>query len=71
MPQFGVTNGFHRREVTEELRANSDFAGPLNFTLGGFIQRAQFSDLVDLLGNATLRLPPLVLMVRGCPPLTL
>jgi iron complex outermembrane receptor protein len=50
-PIIGVTNGFHRREVTEELRANSDFAGPLNFTLGGFIQRAQFSDLVTLYAN--------------------
>jgi iron complex outermembrane receptor protein len=57
-PLFGVTNGFHRREVTQELRANSDFSGPLNFTAGGFLQRAQFSDLVTLIGNGDLRLPP-------------
>jgi iron complex outermembrane receptor protein len=59
-PLFAVTNGFHRREVTEELRANSDFAGPVNFTLGAFFQRAQFSDLVNLLGNSTLRVPPVL-----------
>lgn len=57
-PIFGVTNGFHRREVTEEVRANSDFAGPLNFTAGGFLQRAQFSDLVTLIGNRDIGLPP-------------
>ncbi len=59
-PILAVSNGFHRREVTEEVRASSDFAGPLNFTLGGFLQRAQFSDLVTLSGNAALGLPPLV-----------
>jgi iron complex outermembrane receptor protein len=50
-PIIGVTNGFHRRELTEELRANSDFAGPVNFTLGGFLQRAQFNDLVTAYAN--------------------
>jgi iron complex outermembrane receptor protein len=59
-PILAVTNGFHRREFTEELRINSDFSGPLNFTAGAFFQRAQFSDLVTLYGNLALRLPPLV-----------
>ncbi|CAN7297827.1 TonB-dependent receptor [Phenylobacterium sp. LjRoot225] len=59
-PLFAVTNGFHRREWTEELRANSDFAGPLNFTAGGFLQRARFSDLVGLQGNTTLFFPALL-----------
>jgi outer membrane receptor protein involved in Fe transport len=59
-PLLAVTNGFHRREWTEEFRANSDFSGPLNFTAGAFLQRAKFSDLVGLLGNATLGAPPIV-----------
>jgi iron complex outermembrane receptor protein len=59
-PILAVTNGFHRRELTEEIRANSDFSEPLNFTAGAFFQRAQFSDLVRLAGNASLGLPPLV-----------
>jgi iron complex outermembrane receptor protein len=57
-PIFGVTNGFHRREFTEELRANSDFAGPLNFTAGAFFQRGKVSDDVVLIGNSALGLPP-------------
>jgi iron complex outermembrane receptor protein len=57
-PIFGVTNGFHRREWTEELRANSDFAGPLNFTAGAFFQRGNVTDDVVLIGNSALGLPP-------------
>jgi iron complex outermembrane receptor protein len=34
-------NNYHRREYTEELRANSDFTGPLNFTAGAYFQDAQ------------------------------
>jgi iron complex outermembrane receptor protein len=56
-PIIGVTNGFHRRELTEELRANSDFSGPLNFTTGIYIQRAQFSDLVNLYANKAPTFP--------------
>ena len=59
-PLFAVTNGFHRREWTEEFRANSDFSGPLNFTAGAFLQRAQFSDLVGLQGNTDLFFPALL-----------
>jgi iron complex outermembrane receptor protein len=47
----GDADDRRRREFTEELRANSDFAGPLNFTAGAFFQRAQFSDLVTVYGN--------------------
>jgi outer membrane receptor protein involved in Fe transport len=56
-PILDVTNGFHRRELTEEIRANSDFSEPVNFTAGAFFQRAQFSDLVHLGGNQALGLP--------------
>lgn len=59
-PLFAVTNGFHRREWTQEFRANSDFTGPLNFTAGAFFQRAKFSDLVGLLGNTAVGFPPIL-----------
>lgn len=40
---------FRRREFTQELRANSDFAGPLNFTLGAYYQSARVSNWVSLI----------------------
>jgi iron complex outermembrane receptor protein len=59
-PILAATNGFHRREVTEELRLNSDFVAPVNFTLGGFLERGQFSDSVTLAGNQDLGMPLLL-----------
>lgn len=35
-PLYAFGNALFIHEVSEELRANSDFAGPLNFTLGGY-----------------------------------
>ena len=48
---FNVTNGFNREQFTEELRLVSDFAGPLNFTFGGFLERGNFSDDVTIARN--------------------
>jgi iron complex outermembrane receptor protein len=45
---------FRRDEVTQELRLNSDYSGPINFTLGGFYQHAKVSDRVTILGNTAL-----------------
>jgi outer membrane receptor protein involved in Fe transport len=45
---------FRRTDWTEELRVNSDFSSPLNFTLGGFFQDAKVSDRVTLLANTLL-----------------
>jgi iron complex outermembrane recepter protein len=59
-PLLAAENGFDRHEVTEELRVNSDFNGPFNFTVGGLLERAQFSDLVSYLGNLDLGAPPVV-----------
>jgi iron complex outermembrane receptor protein len=50
-PTFAVTNRFHRREITEELRLNSSFKGPLNFTLGGFYEDGQLFDHVKFIRN--------------------
>jgi iron complex outermembrane receptor protein len=41
---FAAENFFHRRETTEELRASSDFAGPLNFTAGFYYEDGQLSE---------------------------
>ncbi|WP_197063561.1 TonB-dependent receptor [Novosphingobium malaysiense] len=45
---------FTRREITQELRLNSDYAGPLNFTLGGFYQDGKMFNDIDLLTNQAL-----------------
>ena len=54
---LAAENQFKRHDITEELRANSDFAGPLNFTAGGFIQRARVQNIIDLLGNTAIGMP--------------
>lgn len=43
---------FRRKDVTQELRINSDFATPFNFTLGGFYQRGHVADRVTVMGNS-------------------
>ena len=50
-PFLGVNNHFHRREFTEEVRANSDFKGPVNFTLGGLYESGELVDNVTVFGN--------------------
>jgi outer membrane receptor protein involved in Fe transport len=46
-----------REEYTQELRLNSDFAGPLNFTAGGFYQNGRIDVDSRLAGNTTVGLP--------------
>jgi iron complex outermembrane receptor protein len=53
-PGIWAANGFQRNEFTQELRANSDFAGPFNFTFGGFLERGRISDQVTIGGNLAL-----------------
>jgi iron complex outermembrane receptor protein len=50
-PAFAVTNRFSRREFTEELRLNSDFSGPLNFTVGAFYEDGRLYDRVRFIRN--------------------
>jgi iron complex outermembrane receptor protein len=47
-PPFWLINNYTRREVTQELRANSDFSGPFNFTVGGFYQNGRVSHVENL-----------------------
>lgn len=51
---ISATNRFMRRQLTEEIRLTSDFSGPLNFLVGGYIESGRFSDLVTIGGNAKL-----------------
>ena len=56
-PTIGVTNNFRRREITEEVRLNSDFSGPLNFTTGGFLERGRIYDDVGIYGDPFIGFP--------------
>jgi len=55
-PALAVENYFRRHEFTEELRLNSNFKSPLNFTVGGFYEDGYVSDDVILMGNTALPL---------------
>ena len=57
---IGVNNRFHRRDFTEELRASSDFKGPVNFTVGALYQDGNLVDHVTVIGNSAYGLPPVV-----------
>jgi outer membrane receptor protein involved in Fe transport len=48
---------FTRKEFSQELRLNSDFRGPLNFTLGGFYQDGKLKNDMLLAGNTAIGLP--------------
>jgi iron complex outermembrane receptor protein len=59
-PFLGVNNRFHRHEITEEVRANSDFKGPVNFTLGALYEDGSLTDHVTVAGNGAYKLPPIL-----------
>lgn len=44
-------NQFTRRDITQEVRLDSDFDGPLNFLIGGYYQDAQVTNRVWVGGN--------------------
>jgi iron complex outermembrane receptor protein len=58
---LAIENRFKRRDITEEVRLNSDFSSPLNFTAGAFYQDGRMSDWVIGRGNSAYALPPLLL----------
>jgi iron complex outermembrane receptor protein len=53
-PSIVHWNRLRRHDFTEELRLDSDFSGPLNFTAGAFFQDATISNRVINQGNVTL-----------------
>jgi iron complex outermembrane receptor protein len=60
-PTFAARNRYSRHDFTQELRANTDFAGPLNFTAGGFMQDAEVNNRTAIGSNTAIGLPPLLL----------
>jgi iron complex outermembrane receptor protein len=63
-PPFVAENDFKRHDFTQELRANSDFHGPVNFTVGAFYQDGQVSNLVTTVGNIRYSLPALLAAIE-------
>ena len=61
-PTFAVTNEFSRTELTQEFRLDSNFSGPLNFTLGAFYEDGELVDRVRFIRNTSyIWLSPAVL----------
>lgn len=50
-------NDFLSDQFTQELRLTSSYAGPFNFMLGGYYQKAQQETHVNLLGNTQAFFP--------------
>ena len=58
-PSFVSQQSFRRRDFTQELRVNSDFPGPINFTAGIFYQDARLSNVSTQRGNILQGVLPL------------
>jgi iron complex outermembrane receptor protein len=56
-PPISADNHFRRNDLTQEVRLNSDYGGPLNFTLGGFYQDSTVRNRILILGDTGLGLP--------------
>jgi iron complex outermembrane receptor protein len=56
-PAIAADNDFNRRDFTQEIRADTEFSGPLNFTGGGFYQDGRIFQRVAVLGNTVYQLP--------------
>lgn len=56
-PFASVLEPLSRRDFTEELRANSDWASPINFTAGAYYQNGKLLNRVNLPGNSAERVP--------------
>src|SRR5262249_44136084 len=44
-------NNFHRKDFTQELRIDSDFKGPINFTAGAFYQDGEVYNQITQIAN--------------------
>jgi iron complex outermembrane receptor protein len=67
-PAYAAENNFHRRDITQEFRGDTDFSGPLNFTGGAFYQDGKIYNRISLPIN-TLLVPltffPTGYLIRG------
>jgi iron complex outermembrane receptor protein len=57
-PPLVAENFFRRWDLTQELRLNSNYSGPLNFTVGGFYEDGLIDEHVQIPGNTALPLIP-------------
>jgi iron complex outermembrane receptor protein len=57
-PALAAENIYHRNQVSEEVRANSNFSGPVNFTAGGYYESGSVRTNVILIGNTAYGVPP-------------
>lgn len=56
-PVLATPNYFRRQDITEEIRLNSDFSAPVNFTAGAFFQKASLAQATNFIGNVAVKLP--------------
>jgi iron complex outermembrane recepter protein len=56
-PALVTPTPFRRQDFTEEIRVNSDFSAPVNFTAGAFFQKAHFTAYENLIGDVALGIP--------------
>ena len=55
---IAADNKFYRRDITEEIRIESDYAdSPLNWMIGGYYQDGKMTNLLDLKVNTVLGFP--------------
>jgi iron complex outermembrane receptor protein len=60
-----IVDPLERKELTQELRINSDFSGPLDLTAGVFYQDGSISNTGGLPGNTALDRPAFVSNYRA------
>ena len=60
-PSLAADNDFYREDITQEVRVDTSFSSPLNFTIGGFYQDGTISNKVSLIGNTAIGRPASVL----------
>jgi len=59
-PTIAAQKAFSRTDFTQEFRLNSEYSGPLNFSLGAFYQDGEIKNDIDLLGNSNYSFPALL-----------
>ena len=59
-PAIGVTDSYSRQELTEEIRLNSEFTGPLNYMAGAFYEDGHIYDNGIVEGNSAYHLPAIL-----------
>lgn len=56
-PAIAAGNVYHRHAWSEELRGNSDFSGPFNFTAGVYAENGLVSNDITYYGNGAFGFP--------------